>query len=62
MKAPLRDRLRLARRRATTKPSHVDERSASILMGQALKIEVMNIVDPNFTVVTKIRKQFLPAR
>jgi amidase len=39
-----------------------DERSASILMGQALQIEVANIVDPNFTVVTKIRKRFLPAR
>jgi len=39
-----------------------DERSASLLMGEALEIDVANIVDPNFTVVTKIRKQFLPHR
>jgi amidase len=37
-----------------------DERSASILMGEALEIEIANIVDPNFTVVTKIKKRFLP--
>lgn len=39
-----------------------DERSASLLMGEALEIDVANIVDPNFTVVTKIRKQYLPTR
>jgi len=39
-----------------------DERSASILMGQALQIDVANVVDPNFTVVAKIRKKFLPTR
>jgi len=39
-----------------------DERSASILMGQALEIDVANVVDPNFTVVTKIKKRFLPAK
>ena len=39
-----------------------DERSASILMGEALEIEVANIVDPNFTMVTKIRKKYLPGR
>jgi amidase len=39
-----------------------DERSASLLMGEALEIDVANIVDPNFTVVTKIRKQYLPHR
>jgi acetamidase/formamidase len=37
-----------------------DERSASILMGEALEIDVANIVDPNFTVVTKIAKKYLP--
>ncbi|MGH9144992.1 MAG: acetamidase/formamidase family protein [Vicinamibacterales bacterium] len=39
-----------------------DERSASILMGQALEIDTANIVDPNFTVVVKIKKQYLPRR
>ena len=36
------------------------ERAASLLMGQAL--EVANVVDPNFTMVAKIRKSLLPAR
>ena len=39
-----------------------DERSASILLGQALEIDVANVVDPNFTVVTKIKKRLLPAK
>lgn len=38
------------------------ERSAQTFMGQALEIEVANIVDPNFTAVAKIRKGLLPAR
>jgi amidase len=38
------------------------ERGAQILMGQALEIEVANVVDPNFTAVAKIRKALLPPR
>ncbi len=38
------------------------ERSAQIFMGQALEIEIANIVDPNFTAVAKIRKDLLPKR
>jgi hypothetical protein len=34
----------------------MSERGAATLMGQALEYEVANIVDPNFTVVAKIRK------
>ena len=32
------------------------ERGAQILMGQAAEYEIANVVDPNFTVVAKIRK------
>jgi acetamidase/formamidase len=39
-----------------------DERSASLLIGQALEVQVANIVDPNFTAVAKLRKAYLPAR
>jgi len=39
-----------------------DERSASILMGEALEIDTANIVDPTFTVVTKILKKYLPRK
>jgi hypothetical protein len=35
------------------------ERGAQVLMGQATEYEVANVVDPNFTVVAKIRKAFL---
>jgi amidase len=35
------------------------ERSAASLMGQALEYEIANVVDPNFTVVAKIRKSVL---
>src|SRR5262245_59875417 len=35
------------------------ERGAQALMGQATEYEVANVVDPNFTVVAKIRKAFL---
>jgi amidase len=36
------------------------ERGASAFMGQATEYEVANVVDPNFTVVAKIRKSLLP--
>ena len=36
------------------------ERGASAFMGQALEYEIANVVDPNFTVVAKIRKGLLP--
>jgi amidase len=39
-----------------------DERSASLLIGQALQVDVANIVDPSFTAVARMRKAFLPAR
>jgi amidase len=38
------------------------ERGAQTLMGQATEYEIANVVDPNFTVVAKIRKTFLPRR
>jgi acetamidase/formamidase len=38
------------------------ERSAASLMGQALEYEIANVVDPNFTVVAKIRKSLLVRR
>ena len=38
------------------------ERGASTFMGQALEYEIANVVDPNFTVVAKIRKSTLPRR
>jgi amidase len=38
------------------------ERGAQVLMGQAAEYEVANVVDPNFTVVAKIRKALLPRR
>jgi acetamidase/formamidase len=37
------------------------ERGAQTLMGQATEYEIANVVDPNFTVVAKIRKQSIPA-
>jgi amidase len=36
------------------------ERGASTFMGQAMEYEVANVVDPNFTVVAKLRKGMLP--
>jgi acetamidase/formamidase len=36
------------------------ERGAQAYMGQALEFEVANVVDPNFTVVAKVRKTLLP--
>ena len=38
------------------------ERRPPSLMGQALEYEVANVVDPNFTVVAKMRKDLLPKR
>lgn len=38
------------------------ERGAQTLMGQAAEYEIANVVDPNFTVVAKIRKALLPRR
>jgi acetamidase/formamidase len=37
----------------------LSERGAAMLMGQVLEYEIANVVDPNFTVVAKIRKTFL---
>jgi acetamidase/formamidase len=39
-----------------------DERTASMLMGQAIEYEIANVVDPHFTVVAKLRKRHLPQR
>jgi acetamidase/formamidase len=39
-----------------------DERTASMLMGQAIEYELANVVDPHFTVVAKLRKAQLPRR
>ena len=38
------------------------ERGAQTLMGQAAEYEISNVVDPNFTVVAKVRKDMLPKR
>ncbi|MGQ0735182.1 MAG: acetamidase/formamidase family protein [Acidobacteriota bacterium] len=38
------------------------ERGAQAFMGQALEYEVANVVDPNFTVVAKVRLSWLPKR
>jgi acetamidase/formamidase len=40
---------------------HLTERGAQTLMGQATEYEIANVVDPNFTVVAKMRKQSIPA-
>ena len=36
-----------------------DERGSSLLMGQALELEIANVVDPEFTVVAKMRKRYV---
>ena len=36
-----------------------DERSASLLLGQGMEYEISNVVDPEFTIVAKMRKRFL---
>jgi acetamidase/formamidase len=38
------------------------ERGAQTLMGQAAEYDIANVVDPNFTVVAKIRKAMVPRR
>jgi acetamidase/formamidase len=38
------------------------ERGAQTFMGQAAEYEIANVVDPNFTVVAKMRKAMLPRR
>jgi amidase len=39
-----------------------DERTASMMMGQAVEYDIANVVDPHFTVVAKLRKTHLRAR
>ncbi len=39
-----------------------DERGASLLLGQAMEFEISNVVDPEFTIVAKMRKRFLGHR
>jgi acetamidase/formamidase len=39
----------------------LSERAAALVMGQAAEYEIANVVDPNFTVVAKIRKATLAA-
>jgi amidase len=36
-----------------------DERGASLLLGQGMEYEISNVVDPEFTIVAKMRKQYL---
>ena len=36
-----------------------DERAASLLLGQAMEYEISNVVDPEFTFVAKMRKQYV---
>lgn len=38
----------------------LSEKSVSIFMGQAVEYEIANIVEPNATVVAKVRKSYLP--
>ena len=38
-----------------------DERGASLLLGQAMEYEIVNVVDPEFTIAAKMRKQYLGA-
>jgi hypothetical protein len=38
-----------------------DERGSALLLGHAMEYDIANIVDPRFTVVAKIAKEFLPA-
>jgi acetamidase/formamidase len=40
----------------------LNERGAAVLMGQALEYEIANVVDPNFTIVAKMRKTMIPRR
>ncbi len=38
-----------------------DERGSSLLLGHAMEYDIANVVDPHFTVVAKISKDFLPS-
>ncbi|HUI80217.1 MAG TPA: acetamidase/formamidase family protein [Bryobacteraceae bacterium] len=38
-----------------------DERGASLLLGQGMEYDVSNVVDPEFTIVAKMRKKYLGA-
>lgn len=38
-----------------------DERGASLLLGQGMEYEISNVVDPEFTIVAKMPKQYLRA-
>lgn len=39
-----------------------DERGSSLLLGHAMEYDIANIVDPNFTVVAKVAKEYLPSQ
>ena len=39
-----------------------DERGSSLLMGQAMESEIANVVDPEFTIVAKMRKRYLKSQ
>ncbi|MGW8178272.1 MAG: acetamidase/formamidase family protein [bacterium] len=39
-----------------------DERGSSLLLGHAVEYDIANIVDPNFTVVAKVAKEYLPSK
>jgi amidase len=36
-----------------------DERGASVLLGQGMEYDISNVVDPEFTIVAKMRKRYL---
>ena len=38
----------------------LSEKAVTIFMGQAVEYEIANIVEPNATVVAKVRKSYLP--
>ena len=38
-----------------------DERGASLLLGQGMEYDISNVVDPEFTIVAKMRKRYLGA-
>jgi len=40
----------------------LDERGASLLMGSLLEYEIANVVNHHFTVVAKVKKEFLPTK
>jgi amidase len=40
----------------------LSERGAATFMGQALEYEIANVVDPNFTIVAKVRKALIPRK